>query len=304
MNASNFVEGVDRAFMFIMGVGFFFLIAITVIMILFVVKYNRKKHPKAVQVKDNIPLEITWTVVPIILVMLMFYYGYVAFTPMRNIPADAMPVKVISRMWDWTFDYGNGKVKKDTLVVPLNKPIRLDMYSTDVIHSFYVPAYRIKEDLVPGQVTNMWFIPQRLGEYEILCAEFCGLRHSYMEGIVKVLPEKTYNEWLANLKVVEKGKDSEGLNIMTKNACTGCHSLDGSKLVGPTFKNIYHSGRVVKIDGKEQTIVADSVYLTQSITDPDAAIVKDYQNGMMRSYKGVIKDEDIAKIVQYLKNVK
>ena len=191
--ASNFSAGVDQTFAFILAVAFFFLIGITATMIYFAIRYNRKRHPKATQVKDNMILEVVWTVIPVILVMFMFYYGYTAFIPERNIPKDAMPIKVTGRMWNWTFDYGNGKIRKDTLVVPLNKAVQLNMNSLDVTHSLYIPAFRIKEDLVPGQQTNMWFIAQEKGTYDILCAEFCGLRHSYMEGRVVVLDEPEFN---------------------------------------------------------------------------------------------------------------
>jgi cytochrome c oxidase subunit II len=297
--ASNFSAGVDKTFAFIMGIAFFFLIGLTVTMIVFAIKYRRKKHPVPVQVKDNIALEITWTIIPLVLVLAMFYYGYTAFLPMRNIPKDAMPVKVIGKMWDWTFDYGNGKIKKDTLWVPLNKAVKLEMVSPDVTHSFYVPAFRVKEDLVPGTTTHMWFIAQQEGTYEILCAEYCGLRHSYMEGRVRVVPEKEFRTWLANLKAADKN-GPEGLVLIRNNSCTGCHSLDGSKLVGPSFKGLFGTKRKVEVNGTEKEVVADSAYIEQSVTDPDAAVVNGYPKGVMRSYKNVIKDEDIAKIVKYL----
>jgi cytochrome c oxidase subunit II len=301
--ASNFAMGVDKTFLFIMGIAFIFLIGITTTMIVFAVKYNRKKHPKAVQFNDNIALEITWTLVPVILVLLMFYYGYINFTSEREAPKDAIPVKVIAKMWDWTFDYGNGKIKKDTLVVPLNKAVKLNMVSLDVNHSLYISAFRIKEDVVPGTTTTMWFIAQQTGNFDILCAEFCGLRHSYMEGIVKVVSEQEYKTWLAHLKITEVGKEPKGYAILKKNACVGCHSTDGSKLVGPSFKNLYMTERIVLTDGKERKVVADSMYIKNSIYNPDNDVVKTYSKGLMHSYQGVVKEAEVTAIVEYLKTL-
>ena len=163
-NASNFVHGVDKTFFIILGISFFFLILITFLMIFFVIKYNRKKNKAAVQIKDNILLEITWITIPVILVCLMFYYGYAAYLPMRTAPKDAMPVTVFARMWKWTFEY-SGKKQSDNLVVPINKPVKLNLVSQDVIHGFFVPDFRIKEDVVPGKDNYTWFVAIRSPMY-------------------------------------------------------------------------------------------------------------------------------------------
>jgi cytochrome c oxidase subunit 2 len=270
-------------------------------MIVFAIKYNKKRHPKAIQFNDNVSLEITWTVVPFILVLLMFYYGYINFIPQRNAPKGAIPVKVIGKMWNWVFDYGNGKIIQDTLVVPVGKAVKLNMISLDVNHSLYISAFRIKEDLVPGQTTHMWFIAERTGQYDILCAEFCGLRHSYMEGIVKVVPENEYIKWLANLKVTDPNAEPKGLVIIKKNACTGCHSLDGSKLVGPSFKNLYGVERIVDHNGVEKKVVADSIYIRNSILNPNDDVVKGFSKGLMQSYKTTLKDNEIHEVIDYFK---
>jgi len=169
--ASNFVQGVDNTFYIIIGISLFFLVAITFTMIYFVIKYNRKKHPHAVDVKESKKLELTWIIIPTILVLLMFYYGWVGFAPMRNIPKDAYWVKATGRMWSWSFEYPNGKVSPE-LYVPKGKAIALKLYSPDV---------------VPGINNKMWFIANKLGDYDILCAEYCGDRHAYMLSKVKVL---------------------------------------------------------------------------------------------------------------------
>jgi cytochrome c oxidase subunit 2 len=270
-------------------------------MIVFAVKYNRKRHPNPKQIKDNMVLEVTWIVVPLILVLFMFYYGYKAFLPQRNIPENAMPVKVISKMWDWTFDYGANKFSKDTLVVPVHTPIRLDMISLDVNHSFYVPAFRVKEDVVPGITTQMWFIAERKGIYEILCAEYCGLRHSYMIGWVKVVDSLTYENWLAAVEAIDPDAEHRGYTLLKQNACIGCHSLDGAKLVGPSFKDLYGQQNTVITSGKERVVIVDSAYLADAIFDPDKDIVKGYSKGLMKSYRSLLKDEDVVEIIDFLK---
>jgi cytochrome c oxidase subunit II len=301
--ASNFTAGVDRVFLFIIGIAFFFLIGITVTMIIFVIKYNRKKHPKAVQIKEHMALEIIWTVVPVVLVLFMFYYGYSVFIIERKAPPDAIPVKVIAKMWDWTFDYGNGKIKKDTLVVPLNKAVRLNMTSNDVTHSLYISAFRIKEDLVPGQTTHMWFIAQQTGQYEILCAEYCGLRHSYMEGIVKVVSYSEYEKWLSNLKVETVSEEIKGLKLLRKNNCLACHSLDGSVIVGPSFIKLFGNPRIVITGSREHSLIADSSYIRNSILNPDQDVVKGFSKGLMQSYQGVVKEAEIQEIIEYFNHL-
>jgi cytochrome c oxidase subunit II len=299
--ASNFTEGVDLAFKVIIGISLFFLVGITTTMIYFVIRYRRSKHPVAVQIKDNNILEITWTVIPILLVLLMFYYGYVAFSPQRSAPKDAMPVTVIGKMWVWSFVYEGGK-ESPLLVVPLNKPVKLNLTSLDVIHSLYIPAFRIKEDVVPGKANFMWFIAEREGEYEILCSAYCGLRHSYMESKVRVVPEPEFRKWLSELP--SNANEPEGLTIIKKNACTGCHSLDGSKLVSTSFKGLYGKMETVITDGTERQVKVDDEYIRTSIYIPEKDVVKGYPKGVMKSYKDLIKEDEVKKIIDYLKTIK
>lgn len=300
--ASNFVQGVDSVFKLILGIAFFFLIGITAVIIIFIIKYNKKRHPKAEQIPNNTALEITWTVIPLILVLVMFYYGYMAFLPMRKAPKDAMVVKTTGRMWTWDFEYPNGKHSPE-LVVPLKKAVRLDMTSKDVIHGMFIPAFRLKEDVIPGKQTLIWFIPEIEGSYEIFCSAYCGIDHSTMQSAVKVVPEEEFNKWLAEKPKVDVTAKA-GLEIIKRNACTSCHSLDGSRIIGPSFKGLFGSKHVVVIDGKEREITADTSYIHTSILDPDKDVVKGFNKGMMRSYQGVVSDDDFKSIVEYLKTLK
>jgi cytochrome c oxidase subunit 2 len=298
--ASNFAKGVDSTFLFIFAISFFFLIGISAVMIWFLIRYNRKRHPKAEQMKDNMKLELIWTIIPFILVMLMFYYGYVAFEPMRFAPKDAIEVKVTGRMWNWSFEYANGKISNE-LVLPVKKAVKLNLYSPDVIHGLYIPAFRIKQDVVPGKNNFMWFIPNYNGTYEILCSAYCGLRHSFMEAKIRVVSEEDYQKWLA--EITPETLEAVGLKIIQNNACTGCHSLDGTKLVGPSFKGLWGAERVVIEDGKEKKVVADSSYIRESILKPDKKIVKGFNPGVMRTYSKVLKEENIKSIIGYLESL-
>jgi len=302
-NASNFVHGVDKAFLIIGGFSIFFLVSFTIIMIYFVVKYNRKKHPKATQVKDNTLLEVTWTTLPVLLVIYMFYIGWEGFLPMRQAPKDAMEIVATGKMWSWVFEYP-GQKQADTLVVPINKPVKVNLISRDVLHGFFVPAFRIKEDVVPGQTNYSWFISGQLGEYDLFCSAYCGVNHSYMSAIVKVVPQKEFDRWYAALPVKKKEDDNLGLKVIDKNGCTACHTLDGKSSVGPTFKGLYGSQREVSEGGNTKNITVDSEYIVSSIYDPNKDIVSGFPPGVMKSYKGIIKEEDIKLIEEYLKSLK
>ena len=299
--ASNFVEGVDWVFKLLFGISFFFLFLITVTMIFFVVRYNRKRHPRAVQVKDNTALEITWITIPIILVLFLFYFGYSAFQPMIWVPKDALHVKVIGRMWQWSFEYSGSKIA-NVLELPLNKPVKLDLHSEDVIHGFSIPAFRVKEDVVPGKNNYMWFTPQQTGEYEIFCTAYCGVRHSYMGTKVKVVTPREFDIWLNTLSV--SSSEPEGLTILKNNGCIACHSLDGSKLVSVSFKGLYGKTESVKTNGNERKVEVNEPYIVNSIYEPDKDIVVGYPGGIMKSYKGLIKDDETKKIIDYLKTLK
>jgi cytochrome c oxidase subunit 2 len=303
-NASTFVQGVDTAFIVILGISMFFLVGITAAMIYFVIRFNKKRHPKPKDVKDNSKLEIIWTVVPTILVLVMFYYGWIGYTPMRTVPNGAITVKATGMMWAWSFEYENGK-QSNTLVVPLGKPVKLELFSPDVLHSLYIPAFRIKEDVVPGIKNMMWFQADKIGEYDIFCAEYCGVRHSYMLSKVIVKPENEYIEWYHQAADTNLALEPVGLQVMKKNACMTCHSLDGSKIVGPSFKALMgRSENVADAGGNTTTITADENYIKNSIFQPDLQIVEGYKKGMMISYKDRINEEEIKEIIKYLETLK
>lgn len=300
--ASNLADGVDKTFIFIFAIAFIFIIGITIFMIYTVIHFNRKKNKPAQQFTGSVKLEIIWTVIPLILVLIMFYYGWKGFAPMRKVPKDAMEITAIGRMWEWEFDYGNGKTSKD-LVIPLNKAVKLNLVSEDVNHSLSIPAFRVKEDVIPGYDNYLWFTPTYIGNYDVYCAEYCGLLHSNMLAKAKVVEQEEYDKWFANLEAQKPQQDLEGLTILKENGCLACHSLDGQKLVGPSFKGLYGSENVVITDEGEKTIQALEAYIKSSIYEPNKEVVKGYAKGLMQSYTDVISEEDVAKITEYLKTI-
>lgn len=295
---SNFSEGVDTAFYVIIGISLVFLVGLTTLMIYFVVKYNRKKRPKSEDVKENTKMEILWIAIPTLLVLIMFYYGWIGYRPMRQIPEDAIKVKVTAKMWSWTFEYENGKWDS-LLYVPVNKPVALDLVSDDVVHSLFIPAFRIKEDASPGVTNKMWFRANQTGEYDILCAEYCGLKHSDMYSRVIVLEEKDYLAWYNEKKKFDPNLPP-GLEILQKNGCIACHSTDGSQIVGPSFKGIFGKERTVVSNGKEKTIIVDENYIINSIEDPNSELVKGF-NATMPPYKGKFTEDEMKLIIEFFK---
>lgn len=306
--ASSFVTTTDNAFFLIIGISVIFLIGITGTLLWFIYRYNQKRNPVATQLHGSTTLEIVWTVIPTILVIIMFFYGWAGYQPIRNAPKDSLKVKAIARMWSWMFEYENG-IKTDTLYVQVDKGVTLDLISLDVIHSLYIPAFRVKEDLVPDRGNKMWFIPKKKGSYELFCTEYCGLSHSYMYTEVRVLPKKEFEAWYAMMADTTKKAGiaanpvAEGKRLTELNGCIACHSADGTKIIGPSYKGVYGKKVVVVTNGKEREIIADDEYIKRSIYDPNADIVKGFAKGQMVSYKTQLKDDEVAKIIEYIKSL-
>mgnify|MGYP001591023311 FL=1 len=300
-NSGNIVESV---FLFILIVSVILLVIITFSMIFFVIKYERKKNPRPENIESNTILEIIWVVVPTLLVLFMFYFGWTGFKFIRNVPKDAMVVKVTARMWSWLFEYENGK-KSNTLNVPVGRPVKLILSSQDVIHSLFLPRFRVKEDAVPKMKTYLWFQPTEIGSYDVLCAEYCGTGHSSMLSKVIIMTEDEFKEWyegkVVTVEKVESGKRHPGLQLIEDEGCTVCHTMDGSPLVGPTFKGMFGMKQRVLTDGKEMEITIDEAYIRKSIIEPNADVVKGFEPIMPEIS---LTESQITWIIEYLKNLK
>jgi cytochrome c oxidase subunit II len=308
-NTSNYVKGVDTAFVVIFSIIIFFLVALTVTLIIFIFRYHEKRNPKPTYIEGNNKLELIWTIIPLFLVLGMFWFGWAGWKPMNSAPPkDSIWIETTARMWNWSFKYDNGK-NTQKLYVPAGKPVALDLKALDVIHSLYIPAFRLKKDVVPGKKRNAWFVANSPGTYDLFCTEYCGLQHSTMITTVEVLPEKEYNEWYkSNVTEIAEAEEGEaatpaGLQIIKRLTCNACHSIDGTKIIGPSYKGIYGKEIVVITDGRERTVKVDDEYIKRSILDPGADVVKGYPDGQMTSYKGQLTDDELNSIIEYIKSL-
>jgi len=315
--ASSAAGRVDSVFLFIFVLCVAFLALLTAAMIYFAVKYNRKRHPKAKDIEGNVWIEIVWTVVPTIIFLVMFFYGWTNFDYMREVPRDAMVIDVTGRQWAWSFQYPNGKQTSE-LVLAADKPVKLQLRSLDVIHGFFIPAFRIKQDVVPGKENYTWFVPTQLGSFDIECTVICGVSHAKMLSKAVVVPVSDFESWYfggeeaplplpaqasktPRLAKAEVAVDS-ALSIMNQKFCSACHSIDGSALVGPTLKGLYGSKQiVVDSKGKEREITVDEAYLARAIQDPAAESVKGYPPSMP---KNSLTDKELQKVIEYIASLK
>jgi cytochrome c oxidase subunit 2 len=332
---SDYVKSVDTMFAVLFIASLVILSLITFLMVYFVIRYRRKKHPRPRNIEGHLGLEIAWTVIPTILVVAIFYFGWEGFRLMRTVPENAMEVKVTARMWSWLFEYSDGRLS-EKLYVPVGKPVKLLLSSQDVIHSLFIPAFRIKEDAVPGLTSYMWFHPSTIGTYDIMCAEYCGERHSYMLSKLVVLSEEDFlkGEWAEEFEepaaeegeaegAAEEGEaegaseegEAEGASeerealpksragrILRIRGCLACHTLDGGRLIGPSLKGLFGKSQAVVTSGEEREVTVDEAYLRKAILEPSADMVKGFKP-LMPSQQGVLSDEELDEIIEYIKQL-
>ena len=296
-------EAIDPVFMFIFGACLVLLLGITLVMLYFVLRYHRSRAPQPTSQADgNLWLEIIWIVLPTLLVLAMFWYGWKEYLVLRTVPQGALPVTATARMWSWEFTYANGKTSPK-LYVPTGKPVRVELVSTDVIHGFFLPAFRVKRDVVPGMSNYAWFVATKPGSYDLFCSQFCGTQHAAMVTTVEALPEKQFAEWLEHSSGgEEKGAHLDGKQLATAKGCLACHSLDGSKGVGPTFKGLFASQVAVVKDGKSLVVTADEAFLKESIRLPAATIVESFPPIMPGNPD--MPDDQVTALVEFIKSFK
>jgi cytochrome c oxidase subunit 2 len=296
--ASNFAFEMDLFYLFLVAVTAFFTAAIAVAGLYFLIKYRRRSLSEVPeQIEGNLKLEILWTVIPFLISMFIFAWGakiyYQAYTP----PKDALEIFVTGKQWMWRAQHPDGQREINELHVPLGRRVKLTMTSEDVIHAYFIPAFRTKTDVVPGRYTTSWFTPTKTGTYHLFCAEYCGTQHSGMIGKVVVMEYSDYQNWLRGVPT-DKTPAEAGAQLFTSNACNNCH-LENNTGRGPSLQNLY--GSEVKLaDGS--TVKVDEAYLRESILNPGAKVVSGYTNDMP-TFQGLLTEEQVAMIIQYIKSI-
>ena len=306
-SASTFAPGVDFVLWLVTIISVISCILIGFLLVYFVIKYRRKSdNDQTPAITHDSFLETLWTVIPTILCIVIFIYGYVFYDQYTTTPKNAVEINVTAKQWLWTFDYSNGKKTLNQLYVPIDQPIRLVMQSDDVLHSFFVPAFRVKQDLMGNRYTYINFTATKEGVFDIYCTEYCGTAHSNMLGKVHVLSKEKFASWEdGSAKKVQKASSNlppaeVGRQLYSDKGCVACHSIDGADGVGPTWKGLFGKNRIFA-DGT--SILADENYIKESILYPGEKIVEGY-GPVMPSYKGLLEDSDITAIIEYIKSLK
>jgi cytochrome c oxidase subunit II len=299
---STLAPGVDALFDFILVVSVVFFALIVALMLLFVIRYRRRRMDQEPlsSPHHNARLEATWSIVPLLIVFVIFGWGFKLYLDENVSPRNAYEIDVTGQKWKWLFTYPNGHVDEE-LHVPGDRPVKLVMTSEDVIHSFFVPAFRLKRDAVPGRYSVLWFTAAHPGVYQAFCAEYCGMGHSNMLAKVVVHEPGGFERWLeqaSNLLATMTPVEAGG-KLYAQRGCIQCHTVDGSARVGPSFKGVF--GHMVLLQGGDR-VMADENYVRESILDPQAKVVAGYEP-VMPTYKGRIKDSEITAIIAYLKSL-
>ncbi len=301
--ASTFTGHIDTFFYVLMWLSLFFFLAIVIAMGVFVYKYWRKRPDQLAQaqITHNAHLEFWWTFIPLIMVIVFFFYGFKGFLDMNIAPANAMQIKVRAQKWSWAFEYPEG-ASSDTLVVPVNHPVELVMFSRDVLHSFFVPAFRVKNDVIPNRYTRVWFHATTTGTFPVWCAEFCGTNHSNMLTAVRVLEFGDYENWLKGASDPGKGLAPVefGKLLYTKRGCSSCHTLDGSKLVGPSWKGMWGTSRKLT---SGLSVTADENYVRNSMMNPQGEVVEGFPP-VMPPFKGILSDKEVDALIAFIQSLK
>ncbi|UFS72163.1 cytochrome c oxidase subunit II [Geomonas sp. RF6] len=291
------VQAVDPVFIAIFGVCLVMLVGVTAATVIFVFRYRRSRAPEPTsQVEGSLWLETLWTLLPTLIVLAMFYYGWAGYLTLRTVPANAFPITATARMWSWSFKYPNGK-SSAKLVVPVGKPVKVALVSKDVLHGFYLPAFRVKRDVVPGMQNYVWFVAAKEGSYDVFCSQYCGTSHSGMVTAVQALPAQKFEAWLQEK---EAGGGAAGRAVLEKYGCLGCHSLDGSRKIGPSLKGIWGRSVTVHSGNTERALIVDEAYLRHSITEPAADVVDGYKP-VMPSFAGQLTEEEMRGVLAFLR---
>jgi cytochrome c oxidase subunit 2 len=296
--ASTFAGNVDALYLFLVAITAFFSLLIGALVVFFAIRYHRRSPDEvATDVHESSVLEVVWTIIPLAIALFVFFWGARVFFRITRPPADAVEVYVTAKQWMWKIEHADGHREMNELHVPVGQPIRLTMASEDVIHSFYVPAFRFKRDVVPGRFSTAWFEASRPGKYHLFCAEYCGTRHSNMIGWVYAMKPADYQAWLAG-GVAGESLAAAGAKKFVEHACNTCHA-DQPGARGPSLTGIY--GKTVRLQGG-QLVTVDDNYLRESITNPQSKLLEGYPP-IMPTFQGLISEEGLLQLVAYIKSL-
>ena len=301
--ASTLAPGIDHLFYFILWASIALFVLVIGAMVYLAYKYRRRSaQDRPRLVTESKLLELSWIVVPTILVLVVFTWGFQTYIKIGVAPPDAYEIQVRGVQWIWNFEYPNGTTSTGELRVPANRPVRLNMISEDVLHSFFVPAFRVKHDVIPNRYSSIWFETTREGEFEIFCTEYCGTQHSAMGGKVIAMAPEEFNEWVetGGAQPGDMEPAEYGELLYTQQGCNACHSVDGSQGVGPTWQGLYGKENHQMADGT--TLTADANYLREAIVEPSAKIVAGYQNIMPASYSS-LTEEQLNALIAYMEEL-
>jgi len=330
IQASKVAAQWDNLYIFLFWVSVFFCVIVIAPMVFFAIKYRERPGLKPKFFEHNTPLEIAWTAIPTVLLMVIFVWGWIVYRDMFTPGQDAEEINVVAQSWEWNFQYEDGRVTKNQLFVPVGKPVTLKITSkiNDVLHSFFIPNLRIKVDAVPGMYTYLHFTVDIPGQHQVFCAEYCGFNHSGMLAKLIALPPEQWKlfKWGKELKPedypppiglgslsakklptqtakIEKRirPVEHGRLLSNSRGCMACHSSDGSSKVGPTYQGLYGS-EVVLADGSK--VLVDDNYLRESIERPQAKIVKGFEKTVMPTYEGQLRTEEVNALISYIKSLK
>jgi cytochrome c oxidase subunit 2 len=297
--ASTFATSVDRLFLYILGVAVLFSVLIFVLVAYFAVRYRRRPlNATATQIDSSIPLEIAWTAIPLGLTVVIFIWGANLFMHHVLAPPHASDIYVVGKQWMWKLQHPEGPREINELHVAAGRPFRLVMTSEDAIHSFFVPAFRIKQDVLPGRYTTQWFQATKTGRYHLFCTQYCGTNHATMGGWIYVLEPGAYSEWLSRASAGES-MATVGDRLFGRLRCGDCHgAVDQAR--GPTLAGLY--GRRVSLAGGG-TALADDAYIETSILDPNRHVAVGYQP-LMPTFKGQVTQDELLQLLAYIKSLK
>jgi cytochrome c oxidase subunit 2 len=297
--ASNFAPQVDALMVFITAICVFFSVAITLAIIYFFFKYHRKRaHEIGVGIHGDMRLEAAWIVIPLLLSLCMFGWGAAVYVNYRVSPKDTLDIYVVGKQWMWKLQQPNGLKEINELHVPVGRDVRLILASEDVIHDFFVPAFRVKMDVVPGHYNTMWFRPTKAGRYHFFCSQYCGTNHALMGGWVTVMEPSEYAAWLSGSAGTELTPVAAGAKLFTEKACVTCHLSDGTGRA-PSLNGVY-GANVLLSDGS--IVTADDAYIRESILQPAAKVVARYQP-VMPTFQGQLTEEQILDLTAYIKSL-